>query len=85
MQANPKTTFNIEFGDFRIQQFTTHTHGSLHRLTPAQFDALCEQFGGDDIRTLTTKPDNYSRKEITFRTAEIDMGGLKLSIFADVA
>lgn len=62
----------------RISQY-----GSLHRLTPEQFDALIEQFEvTDNVRTLTT--DGRYDAPRTFRTAEIDFGGLHLTLFANV-
>lgn len=84
MKKHPDVTFTAKFGDFSIQQYSTHTHGSLHRMTPERFDALVAAFDHDEVRTLTVKPDNYSRIERSFRTTDIDFGGLKLSIFADV-
>ncbi len=83
MQKHPEVTFTAKFGDFSIQQYSTHTHGSLHRLSPEKFDALYVAFGGDDeVRTLTTDNNKYGPAR-TFRTVDVEFGGLKLSIFAD--
>lgn len=67
----------------KMSGYTVSQYGSLHRLTPEQFDALMEVFEvTDSPRTLTT--DGRYGPARTFRTAEIDFGGLRLSIFADV-
>lgn len=78
-------TTKLDFDGLSIQTYPSHVHGSFHRMTPEQFDALYAAFGGEDeIRTLTVKPDNYIRTPRTFRTVDIDFGGLKLSLFSDV-
>lgn len=90
MPDETQVTFNIDFNNgFSIRQSNTSTRrglltsGSFHRLTPEQFDALVEAFGTlDAIRTLTT--DGRHTMPKTFRTVEIDFGGLRLTLFADV-
>ena len=82
-------SFNAEFGGFSLKQsqsgYTndTHTTGSFHRLTPEQFDALLDVFEVTEaVKTLTT--DGRYGAPKTFRTSEIDFGGLRLSLYADV-
>lgn len=80
---NPTITFEASFGDFKVKQYAHGTYGSMHRLTPEQFDALYDAFTGDELpRTLTT--DGRYGPPTAFRTVDIDFGGLKLSIFANV-
>lgn len=70
--------------DGKITGYTVTQYGSLHRLTPEQFDSLIEQFEVTGaVRTLEMDSDTYETAR-TFRTAEINFGGLRLSIFADV-
>lgn len=79
-----RITFSMDFGDgFSITRYhnigrDAHVSASFHKLTPGQFDALLHQFGGGHVRFLTTE----SGKD--FRTAEINLGGLEVTIFADV-
>lgn len=82
-------SFNADFGGFSIRQSQSvytdglHTTGAFHRLTPEQFDALLDVFEVvDGAKTLTT--DGRYGAPKTFRTAEIDFGGLTLSLYADV-
>jgi len=84
--------FTLKFGNLTIQQYSGHfgssdrtwIRGSFHRLTPEQFDAMTAAFEVvEEVKTLTTEP-TYGAPS-TFRTAEIDFGGLTLTIFADVA
>jgi hypothetical protein len=81
--------FTLKFGDLSIQQYVgltgdrTWVTGRLHRLTSEQFDALTAAFEVvEDTKTLTT--DTKYGAAHTFRTAEIDFGGLTLSLYADV-
>ena len=85
--------FTLKFGSLTIQQYSglvgssdrTWIRGSMHRLTPEQFDAMTAAFEVvEEVKTLTTEP-TTSCAPRTFRTAEIDFGGLTLTIFADVA
>lgn len=79
------TNFTIKCGGLSISQSQRNRRdvprmtGSFHRLTPKQFDALMEAFPVvRDVAYLTTDGGQ------NFRTAEIDFGGLTLTIFADV-
>jgi len=88
-----KVSFSIDFGNgFSVSQNhglsrdTPRTTGDFHRLTPEQFDALTgafdldNGFGSDEeIKTLTL--DDGSR---TFRTTSINMGGLIVTLYADI-
>jgi len=59
--------------------------GRFHQLTPKQFDALVEAFHVDLIfgeRTMTTNG-KYGPPR-TFRTATINLGGLKTELYSDV-
>jgi hypothetical protein len=81
--------FTINFGDLKIQQHTglserVWVSGQLHRLTPEQFDAMTNSFEVVCPEKTLTTDDRYGAP-LTFRTAEIMLGGLKLSIFADVS
>ena len=84
--------FTLKFGNLTIRQYSglvgsndrTWIRGSLHHLNPEQFDAMTAAFEvTDESQTLMTDP-TYGAPR-TFRTAEIDFGGLTLTIFADVA
>lgn len=79
--------FDLEFGKgLSIRQFTSYDlkkpviTGSLHHLSPIQFDNLVEQF--DVIEESHTF--SVERQGKQFRSATIDFGGLKLSIYAEV-
>ena len=87
-----KINFSFDFGGFSISQsqhsdsYPARASGAFHRLTPEQFDALTGAFDltskydslDPNIETLTTKEGR------TFRTTDIDFGGLCVTIFADV-
>ena len=79
--------FTLKFGNLTIQQYSdvasdrTWIRGSFHRLNPEQFDAMTAAFEVvEEVKTLTIEP-TYGALS-TFRTAEIDFGGLTLTIFA---
>jgi hypothetical protein len=83
-------TFNADFNEGLSLTSMDHKGetlytGRFHRLTPEQFDALVEAF---DIvstfgeRTMTT--DGRYGPPRTFRTATINLGGLKTELYADV-
>lgn len=82
----------LDFGKgFSVQQsikgepksYSVLSTGSFHRLTPEQFDALTSHFNITyDVQTLTT--DGTYGPTQTFRTCEIDFGGLRLTLFAVV-
>jgi len=88
-----RINFDFGFGDLTISQSQHSTNyparmsGAFHRLTAEQFDALTSAFdltskyGALDstIETLTIEETGR-----TFRTADIDFGGLCLTLFADV-
>ena len=85
-----KINFDFDFGGLTISQSQygskTRMTGAMHRLTPEQFDALTSAFGltskyssiDPEIQTLTVEGGR------SFRTADINMGGLIVSLFADV-
>lgn len=84
------TTFNIDFGNgFSVRQSKGRStdnfeaSGSFHRLTPDQFDALIDTFEvTKDDRVLST--DGRYGAPRNFRTANINFGGLDLTIFSDI-
>lgn len=77
-------TLSIDFGNgFSVRTSDLESSGSFHRLTPEQFDALVDTFQvTSDVRTLTT--DGRYTPPRNFRTAEINLGGLDLTIFSDI-
>lgn len=81
-----KASFNLETGKgLRLQHSidgkTTRTKASLHRLTPEQFRVLFDNFDGSDEDTLDVNGYGGERK---VRTAEINLGGLTVTMFSDV-
>jgi len=76
-------TLSVKSGDFTVRHGSTGTTANLHNLTQAQFDALVDAFG-------TTDPDSYRTNILRtdagkrFRSCQISLGGLPLSLFADV-
>lgn len=85
-----QTNFSFKFGGFEVRMRQSlpssepRMTGRLHRLTPEQFDVLVDnfeqvdEFGLGAVRTLTT--DNGR----TFRTGTINLGGLEVTLYADV-
>lgn len=82
-------TFNIDFGNgLSVRQSisrdgTSTSSGSFHRLTPEQFDALTNAFQiTREARVLNTDG-RYSAPR-SFRTADINIGGLVLTLFSPI-
>jgi len=68
----------LQEGSFNITHTRFGTSANMHQLTAEQFDALTTAFDlTGEIATLTTETGR------TFRTADIDFGGLRLTTFAD--
>ena len=71
-------TLSVKSGDFTVRHDSTGTTANLHNLTQAQFDTLVDAFG-------TTDPILHTNGAgVMFRLCQISLGGLPLSLFADV-